>query len=212
MTRSVMRLWGSENAQLLNENGVPVLRVRYPAGSISPGTPDVPRGGLGFFMEIAEASAAREVCLAYRVRFPPGFAFAKGGKLPGLFGGDAPRGGQKARDVGFSARLMWRAQGGAELYLYAPGQSSAFGESIGRGERAFPRGEWIEVVEHLRRGNSAELRVRIQGQDLAAVHRPLPDSGTVGLAMSTFFGGKGPDWASPIDQYADFSGFTAWIM
>lgn len=211
MARPVTRLWGIENASLLSENGAPVLRVRYPAGSIDPGNPDTPRGGLGFLLEIAETATAREVCLAYRVRFPSGFAFAKGGKLPGLYGGDAPRGGQGGRDAGFSARLMWRAGGAAELYLYAPGQSSAYGESIGRGNLGFPTGEWVEVVEHLRRGDPAELRVSLQGRELAAVRRPLPDSGVVGLAMSTFFGGNGPEWASPRDQFADFSGFTAWV-
>ncbi len=51
--------------------------------------------------------------------FPTGFNFVKGGKLPGLYGGKAScTGGDPAVDC-FSTRLMWRAEGQGELYLYA---------------------------------------------------------------------------------------------
>lgn len=48
-----------------------------------------------------------ELYLQYKVMFPKGFNFVRGGKLPGLSGGTSPGGGSKDTD-GFSARVMWR--------------------------------------------------------------------------------------------------------
>ena len=50
------------------------------------------------------------------------YEFVQGGKLPGLFGGSVScGGGANAAELGcFSTRLMWRREGDAELYLYAP--------------------------------------------------------------------------------------------
>ena len=49
-----------------------------------------------------------ELYLTYRVRFADEFNFVKGGKLPGLVGGEANTGGRvpTGRD-GWSARMMW---------------------------------------------------------------------------------------------------------
>lgn len=63
-----------------------------------------------------------ELTLKYDIKMKENYEFVKGGKLPGLFGGATScSGGANAADLGcFSTRLMWRRDGDAELYLYAP--------------------------------------------------------------------------------------------
>jgi len=54
--------------------------------------------------------------LSYSVRFQPGFRFAKGGKLPGLFGGDAGSGAGMRRPG--SPRGFMCGPAGGEVYAY----------------------------------------------------------------------------------------------
>ena len=72
------------------------LRATYPSNSCSPAsTTDygTPEGG-GQFLATAGLPPANTLHLRYYVRFHTNFAFVKGGKLPGLFGGTNPfRGG-----------------------------------------------------------------------------------------------------------------------
>ncbi len=213
---SVAHLWGRDNIAVLpkeagTEGGV--LRVSYPAGSFSPGRSEV-RGGAGFELRHGSARAA---CLAYKVRFPPGFDFVKGGKLPGLFSGDAPRGCIADDTVsGFSSRLMWRAGGAGELYLYAPGRETACGQSLGRGTWTFTPGAWTAIVERVAVNTpgaadgsiqvwvDGHLAVDASGLRLATVPAPTVD----GLLFATFFGGSDASWATPRDQTVDFADVT----
>ena len=49
--------------------------------------------------------------------------FVKGGKLPGLFGGEGNTGGGIPTGMdGFSARMMWRGSGRVVQYVYYPDQ------------------------------------------------------------------------------------------
>lgn len=50
--------------------------------------------------------------------FDQTFAFNRGGKLPGLFGGSRNCSGSRHGDTCFSTRLMWRANGDGEVYAY----------------------------------------------------------------------------------------------
>ena len=211
------RLWGRENLSVLPkepETSGPVLRVRYPRGSVNPGTAEAPRGGAGFELAWPPGEAR---CLSYRLRFPAGFAFVKGGKLPGLFGGDAPRGcGAAEFSKGFSARLMWRTDGAGELYLYAPDRTSRCGESIERGSWTFATGRWLTVSEEIvlnTPGRSDGVaRIWIDGAKVVErTNLMLRDESGIkvdGLLFSTFFGGSDESWASPGDQYADFADFV----
>src|SRR3546814_13585034 len=59
----------------------------------------------------AAVGRSKVSCLHYRVRFPEDFDFNKGGKLPGLYAGEAPSGGEKVSgEDGWSIRLMWREE------------------------------------------------------------------------------------------------------
>lgn len=204
------KIWGAENVELASERSGDFLRARFPEGSINPRNKHAPRGGMGFRLPVT--SSKQEVCLRYRVRFPDGFAFARGGKLPGLYGGNGPTGGAKDRSGGFSARLMWTAKGVGVLYLYAPGQQMKWGEGLGRGRFTFSTGRWIEVAQHLIPGPRGKLRLFIDGVQVVEVGpRALPTPREAGLLMSTFFGGNSPSWRSPRDQHIDFASFTVWL-
>lgn len=118
----VSHVWGRANVAPTADG----VRVAFPQGSVNPGSTVAPVGGAGF--EQRAATYAKGRCLHYEVRFAPDFDFAKGGKLPGLFGGEAPRGClPEELSLGFSARLMWRAQGGGSFTCTLPAAARAAG-------------------------------------------------------------------------------------
>ncbi|KAF7319461.1 hypothetical protein HMN09_00284700 [Mycena chlorophos] len=156
------------------------MQATYPKGSFHPSA--LPRGGFGFYApgpDALDITTAKEALFSYAVLFPEGFDFVKGGKLPGLYGGDDPKtavkcsGGRRDSKC-FSMRLMFRRFGAGELYTYIPRNSSAdgnhslfssnakicdlphsvcnptYGISIGRGQFNFTPGEWTTVSERVR--------------------------------------------------------------
>jgi len=210
------RHWGTEeNVERLaakdtgiNEAG---LRVHYPAGSSSPS--DEPLGGAGFYSDPSSLQKADRACLSYKVRFPADFDFVKGGKLPGLYGGEAPSGGESVDgENGFSMRLMWREEGDGELYPYVVDFEGA---SVGRGFWRYPTGSWVTIEQEImlndpKRENGV-ARIWIDGQPVLEqkniIFRTTPDITIDGLMFSTFFGGTGEGWRTPRDQYVDFADF-----
>lgn len=211
------RVWGvAENVRILGHkaDGTPTLAVRYPKGSIAPSSA-APRGGAGFVSRAGLGGGAEAACLSYRVRFADDFAFARGGKLPGLYGGDGPVGGATTA-AGFSARLMWRQDGLGELYAYLPGQTADLGRSLGRGAWRFPVGRWVTVEQEIVLNDPGTANgiariwiageLRFEARDL--IFRPDQELRIEGLMFSTFFGGHDPSWASPKDQEAHFADFA----
>ncbi|MDR5904225.1 polysaccharide lyase [Franzmannia qiaohouensis] len=217
------RDWGTEhNVEVLaaHDGGLdqPVLRVHYPAGTSSPGDDGNGRGrgGAGFYTQDAALAGADRVCLRYQVRFAEDFDFVRGGKLPGLYGGEGPSGGEAADgDNGFSMRFMWREQGQGELYEYVVNQDEDHGASVGRGLWHFPTGHWIsveqEVVLNHPDRDDGVARVWIDGEPVleqhGIVYRTSQDVDIEGVMFSTFFGGHGEGWRTPRDQHADFGDF-----
>jgi hypothetical protein len=72
--------------------------------------------GFSWYSMLPKAST--EISMSYRLKFSPGFDWKKGGKLPGLCGGEGkgnaacPVGcSTVSKDRGFSTRLMWREDG-----------------------------------------------------------------------------------------------------
>lgn len=199
--------------------GGPVIRVRYPEGSTAPSARHGPDGGLGFYAPLPGGAATRSACLRYSLRFAPDFTWVRGGKLPGLFSALAPSGGARpSGDDGYSVRLMWRADGAGELYLYAPNMvpsSDDGGMSLGRGSWRFQAGKWtdvqIEVVLNSPGAEDGRAGVWIDGVPVLAatgiVYRQTGDIGVDGLMFSTFFGGHTDKFAPASDQSAEFRGF-----
>jgi len=152
----------SEGSSLrtLWRNASAMLQLFYPKNSINPA--GWPRGGSEFYATPLDLSNASSVTLKYKVFFPSDFDWVKGGKLPGLYGGHTRcSGGDPALDC-FSTRLMWRADGAGELYLYAPKYrqtqslcralplsvcDGTYGLSIARGSFQFSKGEWTDVSQ-----------------------------------------------------------------
>ncbi|KAB2847447.1 MAG: hypothetical protein F9K44_13440 [Hyphomicrobiaceae bacterium] len=203
--------WGlEENVTLVSPSDAPsplVLAVRLPAGSINPRNKSAPLGGMGFRWRPAGLSA-EAACLVYHVFLPADFDFNKGGKLPGLFGGNAPAGGKDVDGVdGFSARLMWRANGRGEVYAYIPGKPDGRGQSIERGAWVFPRGKWVrieqEIVLNAPDEANGHLFVWIDGElrlsrtDIR--FRAARNLRISGVMADIFYGGKTKDWAAPKD-------------
>ena len=185
------------------------LRVRYPAGSLSPG-----EGGAQFVVKLAPAD---EYWLGYRLRFAQGFDFGKGGKLPGLSsgglkfsGGNIPKNGE-----GWTARYMWREDGRLILYVYHAGMSGPWGDGMSVNARIQPD-TWHALVQHVRLNTGSEsnglLEVWFDGSNAFSRSNLQFRLGTKGaidsFAFSTFHGGNTDDWRCRTESFAFFDDFV----
>lgn len=212
-----------------SNNSSPVLAVLYPQGSFSNGT-----GGASFstYWNDSSSTGFRTVQLSYQVGFTSDFAFVKGGKLPGLRGGDLDGcdGGQD-QDSCFSMRFMWRTNGAGEAYAYIPssGQkalckdsnvlcnSDGFGTSIDRGSFSFVPGVWNQVDMVVGLNNpvgTANGFVAVYYNGVLAINQTSLQirtkssvSNVQGMFFSTFFGGNDASWASPTNQSTYYRNF-----
>ncbi|MGF1515553.1 MAG: polysaccharide lyase [Elainellaceae cyanobacterium] len=209
--------WGFDNFEVLPGQQSDVLRVHYPKGSAAPSVSrkeGVPIGGGQFYADL-DLPPQDSLRLGYSVRFSEDFEFVKGGKLPGLFGGEGASGGNIPDGTdGFSARLMWRRDGQGEVYAYLP-TSEGYGTSIGRGAWTFTPGEWHDLEQEvvLNQPGKADGQVRVWLDDkLVLEERDLTFRTTDklkldGIFFSTFFGGGDRSWSTPKDVHADFANF-----
>ncbi|GGL61719.1 hypothetical protein GCM10010129_01610 [Streptomyces fumigatiscleroticus] len=195
-----------------------VLRVRYPARSASPTVArrwNRPEGGAQLYLPL-RSGPADSLHLRYYLRFPKGFDFVKGGKLPGLYGGDVT-GGRRIPDGenGLSTRYMWRRGGQGEVYAYLP-TSVEHGTSLGRGNWRWPTDRWtcVEQAVTLNTPGSSDGSVEVLLDGKRVLHRDDLEFRTVGslkiegVFFSTFFGGSDPTWATPRSGHADFAAFA----
>ncbi|MDT7645749.1 MAG: hypothetical protein QOC75_2749 [Pseudonocardiales bacterium] len=209
--------FGLDRARMVADRSAPkgrLLRVAYPAGSASPtvARSGAKSGGAQSYLRLPRSADA--MTLTYSVRFQPGFKFVKGGKLPGLFGGDAGSGGHH-KAAGFSTRFMWRAAGAGEVYAYFP-QATGDGASLGRGRWRFTPGRWDRIAQRVVLNtpgrNNGTVTVWVNGRQVFAqgglTYRTQGNVHIDGLFFSTFFGGGDRSWVSPTNQYVDFSGFS----
>jgi hypothetical protein len=215
LRHSAAGAFGLDISQLIDAPDAPsgqLLRAFYPAGSASRGT-DGPDGGMQARMRLP--GPADVVDLTYQVRFPEGFDFVKGGKLPGLYGGAGNAGGDiPDGSDGFSTRYMWRADGAGEVYAYLP-SSAEHGTSLGRGCWSFPQGTWTTIRQRVQLNSTGQSdgRISVWQDDRLVLDRGglqfrTDDALRVdGLFFSTFFGGGDSSWASPVDQHVDFAEF-----
>lgn len=213
--------WGLQNIQVIKDPSgrfSKVLRVFYPAGSASPtvtNSEGTPIGGTQFFADLGMQSHDT-MRLSYYVRFSKNFDFVKGGKLPGLFGGNVNN-GRKIPDGsnGFSTRYMWRKNGNGEIYAYLP-TSREHGTSIGRGNWLFRPGTWHHLEQEIVLNQSGKNNGRIQvwlDEKKVLTKNGLTFRTTnalkiEGIFFSTFFGGGDQSWVSSKDVYTDFADFS----
>ncbi|KAJ3487085.1 hypothetical protein NLI96_g3771 [Meripilus lineatus] len=217
------------------------MRAIYPNGSYT--FSHTPQGGFSFYAPgpaNVVLTTAKEATFSYTAYFPSGFDFVKGGKVPGLYGGDSDdeavscSGGR--RDNGcFSARFMWRTNGAGELYTYLPPDFSenqavcnvppfstcndVYGASVGRGSFTWKTGARTMIGQRVRLNDvgkaNGELEMFVDGQSVVNVGGLVLTNSTSGrirgMQFQTFFGGSDDSWASPKDQMAYFSDFAVAI-
>jgi hypothetical protein len=200
---------------LTEHDGHRWLRVAFQPGAIGPDD-----NGAGWRAPFRSRDTAE---LSYRLRFAPDFEWVKGGKLPGLAGG--PRnvsGGRRADGTnGWSARLMWRADGRGEAYVYHQHQPGDYGESFPfpkdfRFPTDAPIAVRIRVTMNRPGQRDGTLRVwlavgagpvRLMVKRTNLAWRSVPTFAVDSLYFETFYGGSGLDWAPTRPGWAEFGDF-----
>lgn len=196
-------------AVIVKGKGNKFLRVTYVGKEFGPA-----RGGVQF--KVPFNNSYNELYFSYRVRFAKDFDFVKGGKLPGLMGGTGPTGCVSDKN-GFSARNMWRVDGDAVQYLYAPRKISACGDDYhytkGGVNQHFIPGEWQRVEHRLVMNTPGEnngiMQAWLDGELVLDVKDFLFREAGSNFAIdtlyfSTFFGGGDAEWAPQTSQITDF--------
>jgi len=185
------------------------LRVFYPQGVFGP------EGG-GAQWKLDLGGSYEQLFLSYRVRFEPGFDFVRTGKLPGLCGGQCNTGGKKPTGTdGWSARQNWSEGGGANQYVYYPGQSGQFAERFDWNQN-YPRGQWVLVEHRIVMNTPGQSNGIIQtwwnGQlALNRTNVRFRDIGSFAIEefhFSTFFGGGDGSFAAARNEYTYFDDFV----
>ncbi|MBN2530455.1 MAG: hypothetical protein JXR76_28975 [Deltaproteobacteria bacterium] len=227
-------VWGLEWQSLDNHEVTPdgvlfgqyAARVTYPAGLMSA------EGGSQYRMSfdlLQSPIVSREALyVRYYVKFDEDIDFVLGGKLPGFIGGTANTGGNPPNGMdGWSARIMWRANGRIVQYVYHPDQPGEYGEdmdwNLGGGSRYFIPGQWhcVETFIGMNTVNGeGETNAAYDGQvrswldgELALERtdvrfRYTNDFAIDGFYFSTFFGGSTAEWAPVKDEHAMFDNFV----
>jgi hypothetical protein len=182
------------------------LRVHYPAGSV--GT----TGG-GAVWRAALGGVYDDVSVTFKLRFGPGFDFARGGILPGLGGGEA-KSNQTVPDGtdGWSARASWRASGAMQHVVYYPDQTTPYGDELAWPEVTLVSDRWYEVTQRVVMNTptvaDGMMQVWLDGVLVLDWHgvrfRDVPALGSDVLLFSAFFGGSGDEFRATKDEYTDF--------
>ena len=157
-------------------------------------------------------SSYEELYVSYRLRFDEGFDFVRGGKLPGLFGGEGNVGGDVPDGSdGWSGRMMWREEGAATQYIYHPDQPGMFGEYF-YWDRRFEPGVWHTVEMHFTMNtpemHDGTLETWFDGAEALQLEglrfRDVDTFAIDGFYLVTFFGGGTDDWNASKDEYIYF--------
>jgi len=180
-----------------------VLRVLYPKNTFGPA-----ENGAQWLKKFSKRY--EELYVSYWVKFPLGFQFVRGGKLPGLTGGLANTGGLKPNGVdGWSARVIWQPDGAIRQYVYHVDQSDPrYGDgrpwNINGQNCLFVPGVWHHLETYVRMNhpdrNDGRIVCWFDGQPAMDENnfRFRTDGGLSidALYFSTFFGGGDSSWSS----------------
>lgn len=201
------------------------LMATYPKGSYIPSSPS--QGGFQFYAQ-PNMFPATHIAFSYQVMFPRNFNWVKGGKLPGIWIGNMGANGGNHLNNGASFRVMWRANGVAEAYLYIPTQTTKelynqpgyvyndqHGDSLWRGQFKFQTSTWnmVTLTAKINTIGSADgtlgLTINNDARTLSSIiwANTATHQYINGLMMHSFFGGNDTTWASPIEQNIYFKDF-----
>ena len=224
--------WGQAQLTAVADPSAPggglVLQVAYGEGSSANSCAGCPGPGGGqFYTSFASAgqpalAAASVVYLRYYVKFPAGFDFGRGGKLPGLYGGPPGQESGGRHGQAFSTRYMWRnhpvagSLGGcsssvacAEVYLYTP-LGSGYGQDVGGTWNWQGDGRWHMIEQRVDRASGA-ITVWYDGSQVLSATGVLSGASGIpfsGVLFSTFFGGHDTSWGPSVNEHAYFADFA----
>lgn len=157
-----------------------------------------------------------ELYLAYAVKFPEGFDFVRGGKLPGFVGGVPLPYHKPSGSNFFIDRINFSALGKAIQYVYHLDQRNKAGDGmewgIAGGERFFTRGEWHIVETRLKLNTPGKRDGVIQSWlngELVLNQQNLRFRNTNKLKINqlfftSFFGGADRTWATRKTEHSFF--------
>ncbi|MCP3803551.1 sugar isomerase [Allokutzneria sp. A3M-2-11 16] len=190
------------------------LDVTYGKGSSAPSCKNCPTTGGGqFYQDLnrvgrADLQRANTLYLRYQVRFPTGYDFGKGGKLPGFYGGD-PGSQSGGNHGGWSTRFMWRGGGKGEVYVYTP-KGNGYGKDVGLGSWSFAADGRTHTIEQAITRSTGNVTVWYDGRQVLSANE-VDGIGSIpfrGVFFSTFFGGHDTSWGPKSTVHAHFSNFT----
>lgn len=149
---------------------------------------------------------AEQYELSYWVQFCEGFDFARGGKLHGLGPANPVAGGNEITPAGWSARLMFRRDGGLQTYVYHQDMSGRYGDTKIASDFAFQPGRYHHIVMRVVLNDPAEVangsvtvwvddEQVIEHDELRFRDRLTEESAIQRLMFNTFHGGSSPEWA-----------------
>lgn len=198
---------------------IPGRSVLHPEGIT--GTSN--RGGV---IEKIPIPPADEYYLDYTLTFREGFDWEldgrghRGGKLPGLGGGDGTGGCKPINPRDWSARQMWHEAGTAAAYLYHQDRKSGCGDNFAYtnsdgSEFHFEQGKTHRITQRVKvntpNENDGELQIWVDGKEVVNKRDVRwrgdvdPSEGRVSVIMyASFFGGKGESWVPANDSYIDY--------
>ena len=197
---------------IFQENENHFLKVLIPANSFAKNT------GAQWKIPLKPVD---EYFFRYNIKFGSGFDFVKGGKLPGLAGGVANSGGNVPNGYdGWSARMMFWERGKLSFYVYAPEQSSKWGERLyfkdesGDTTHISP-GVWHEITQHIKMNSTGNANGILQGwfdkkevfYSDSFIFRKDDNLQIDQIFYSVFMGGDDLTWASDKDEYIYFDNF-----
>ncbi|KAG1459228.1 hypothetical protein G6F56_006207 [Rhizopus delemar] len=228
--------YASENLEFsqdpVDTNSTIVLRANYPAGSYAPvgAKNGGVKGGADFYSAPNGQTQYNTALLSYEVAFDSNFDWVKGGKLPGIYGGDPKEGcagGEKATGNNcFSVRMMWREGGAGEAYAYIPTSDSLcssnqvicnsdYGTSFSRGVIHFSTMKWTRIEMYVKANSGSDSNGILQvWQDNSLVinrqdiqFRANQSLGISNWMFSTFFGGGSSSYATPVNTSTYYRNF-----
>lgn len=209
-------------SSVVNYQGTQALKVHHDKGSGSTATDPSAIGGIGVFgVPNGLPASSGGVVFAYDVLYPPGWQWARGGKMGGVSIGTGKSSGGHHTADGASHRVMWQVNGGAISYIYVPEGAKQINPAL-QGSKiygfglfnadfagALKIGTWnrIEVGTKLNTFDAAGAPIpngwatlTVNGMTRAVnnvVWRSRPSDNINNVFFSDFFGG--PE-NSPVDQ------------
>lgn len=154
----------------------------------------------------------------YEIRFDTGFPWSKGGKIPGISGGEGYTGGEPAtKGDGFSVRIMWREDGRLIPYVYHYDQPDKFGDTFGDtiGYLTDTKAYKIRYYVQLNTDDNRDGILRIFIDDVQVYEQTkicyrVDDCKIDTAHIAIFAGGSSEDWNMTADGYIRLSYVKWW--